>query len=100
MKVINLSVMEDKLNNLNPKQIISDVGKVNISLYYIKYSYTTVRNNRKTAEKYFLKKIIDPQLNVKDMLFKWVEKFNCENPHRAISNVKFLEGSCIGAILI
>ncbi len=100
MKVINLKDMENVINNINPNQLIKEVNNITISLYCFKYSYTTIRGNKKNGIKYILSDIIDPQRNLEKIMKEWVINFNKSHPYRVISNVKFLEGSLIGLIKI
>lgn len=100
MNVINLDEIERIINNVNPKQVINELGSVRISFYFMKYVYTTVRGHRKEGIKYLLTDELNPNLNLQQKLNDWVKDFNKNNSYRAVSNVKFLEGSCIGTILI
>lgn len=100
MNVINLEQMEKVINNINPNQLIKEIDNATISLYCFKYSYTTIRGNRKNGIKYVLSDRIDPQRDLEEIMKEWVINFNKSHPYRAISNVKFLEGSLIGLIKI
>lgn len=100
MNAINLLEIENIINTMNPNQIVKDINDIRIGLYYVKYGYTTCRNNRKVGVKYFITDSINPQINLEEKLRNWVKDFNANKPHRAISNVKFLEGSCIGLLTI
>lgn len=101
MNSINLSEVEKLLNSLNPMQVINDLNDdVHITIHRINYSYTTIRGNKKNGVKYLITNSLDPQINLKEKLDIWVKDFNKNKPYRAISNVKFLDGSCIGLISI
>lgn len=96
----NLEKIEKILNTTHPKQIVSRVDSIHIMLFKASYSYTTSRNNKKSAEKYFLVNSLNPSYNIKQEFYEWLEEYNQKNIHRQISNVKFLEGQCIGFINI
>ncbi|MEG2289658.1 MAG: hypothetical protein RSC24_06790 [Clostridium sp.] len=100
MNAINLLEVENLLQSINPMQLIRDVGDIRMTLHKIKYTYTTVRGNKKDGIKYLITDSINPQIDLNAKLLSWVEEFNNNKPHRAISNVKFLEGSCVGLITI
>lgn len=95
-----LKEIENILNKAHPKQIIRKVDNFKMSLFEVKYEYTTNRNNKKVGTKYFMLKSIDPQSNLEKELMDYVEEYNQENKHRQISNVKFLEKLCIGVVNI
>lgn len=100
MNSYNLNVIQDTLNKIHPKQIVNKVGNLKVSMFKVKYEYTTNRNNSKTGEKYFFINTFNPQHDIKNELYDWVESYNKDNEHRQISNVKFLESQCLGYINI
>lgn len=101
MKVYNLSEIQDTLNNIHPKQIVNKLGyEVKITLHEVKYEYTTNRNNKRTGVKYLLLDTFNPNPNYKKELEEFIEDYNKNNEHRPISNVKFLDGKCLGYINI
>lgn len=85
----------EKMNSLNPMQIVNKV-EIPIMIYEVKYEYTTVRGNKKQGTKYFICNTYNPQLNMKNELDNYIRQFNIDNPKRQLSNVKFLESSCLG----
>ena len=96
----NLKGIQDKLNGIHPKQIVNRVGNLKFSMFEVKYEYLTNRNNKWQGEKVFLIDTYNPQIDLSVELNKWVEDYNKENVHRQISNVKFLDGQCIGYLNI
>lgn len=96
----NLKVIEDTLNTVHPKQIINKVDNLKITLFKIKYEYNTNRGNKKQGEKYLLLPCLNPQVNLREELDDYIENYNESNKHRQISNVKFLDGQCLGYIHI
>lgn len=96
----NLDKIVEVLNKSHPKQIINKVGDLKVSLYKVDYSYFTNRGNEKTGTKYFVLNSINPQYDLKSELNDWVQEYNQQNEHRQISNVKFLDGLCLGYIWI
>lgn len=87
------------LKNINPKQIVND-SDISITLFEIKYTYTTVRGNKKKGIKYFLKDGLNPERDCRSDLTMYINKFNKENPSRLLSNVKFLESKAIGYMVL
>lgn len=72
---------------------------IKISIWRIKYSYTTARNNHKTHYKYLIAgenewDIIEPEFNY------WLGEFNSKNPERRLSNVKILDTEFLGEFLL
>lgn len=100
MNSYKLNLMEETLNKIHPKQIISTIGSFKICMFKVRYEYLTTRNNKKEGEKYFLLDTLNPQSDLKIELNKWVELYNDENKHRQISNVKFLESQCLSYLNI
>jgi hypothetical protein len=96
----NLNVIQDTLNKIHPKQIINKIDNLNITMFKVTYEYITTRNNKKQGEKYFLLNTLNPQSDLENELIKWSEDYNENNKHRQISNVKFLEGQCLGYLSI
>lgn len=100
MNSYNLNVIQDTLNKIHPHQIVNRVENLNVSMFKIRYEYITNRNNKKQGEKYFLLNSLNPQADLEKELFAWAKDYNEQNKHRQISNVKFLEGQCLGYIHI
>lgn len=101
MMVYNLSKIQDTLNNIHPKQIVNKLdNEIKITLHEVKYEYLTNRNNKKTGVKYFLLNTFNPNPDYNKELQEYVEDYNENNKHRQISNVKFLDGQCLGYINI
>lgn len=100
MNSYNLIGIQDTLNKIHPKQIVNKVGNLTMSMFLVKYEYTTNRNNKKQGEKYFLLNTFNPQADLSLELESWVKDYNEENKHRQISNVKFLESQCLGYLNI
>lgn len=96
----NLSLIQDTLNKSHPKQIISNVDSLSISMFSVSYEYITNRNNKKQGKKYFILNTLNPQADIKRELENWTEKYNEENKHRQISNVKLLDSRCLGYLHI
>lgn len=100
MNSYNLNVIQDTLNKAHPYQIINKVENLNVSMFKVRYEYITNRNNKRQGNKYFLLNSLNPQADLENELFIWVKDYNEQNEHRQISNVKFLEGQCLGYIHI
>lgn len=100
MNSYNLDVIQDTLNKIHPKQIMNKVGDFKITMFQVKYEYITNRNNKKQGEKYFLLNSLNPNPDLEKELNEWSVDYNKNNEHRQISNVKFLEGQCLGYISI
>ena len=65
------------------------------SVWKIRYSYKTKRGNNKDNYKY----VIAPDgVDAKISFLNYMENFNKNNPHRALSNVKILETNYKGNI--
>ena len=47
MNSYNLNVIQDTLNKIHPKQIVNKVDNLKVSMFKVKYEYTTSRNNKK-----------------------------------------------------
>jgi hypothetical protein len=100
MNSYNLNVIQDTLNKMHPKQIINKVDNLKVSMFKVKYEYTTDRNNKKEGEKYFLLNTLNPQADLQKELLEYVQDYNENNEHRQISNVKFLDGQCLAFLSI
>lgn len=100
MNCYKLEEIQKTLNSIHPKQIVSKVENLNVSMHHAKYKYTTARGNVKEGEKYFLLNTLNPQADINKELMEWSQEYNENNKHRQISNVKFLESKCLGYIHI
>jgi len=92
--------VKESLIKMNNKQIVNTIGEIIVTVYEVKYKYTTVRNNRKNGVKNFLIDSPSPEINMENSLENYIRNYNKENPSRQLSNVKFLEGQCLGFIRI
>lgn len=101
MNSYNLLKIQEIMNNTHPKQIVNRIGDdIKFSFHEIEYEYTTNRNNKRIGVKYFLLKGFNPRPDYKKELIDYVEYYNEINKHRQISNVKFLDGQCLGYLNI
>lgn len=101
MNSYNLLKIEDVINKAHPKQIINRVGEdIRFSFHEVKYEYMTNRNNKKVGTKYFLLKGFNPKPDYDKELIDYMKDYNESNKHRQISNVKFLDGQCLGYLNI
>lgn len=100
-----LSLLEDQetlnisFKDIHPKQVISNI-KLKVTVYKVEYRYTTNRGNKRNGEKYFIFQELNPELNMKDELNKWVDNYNKENKHRQLLNVKILNSKCLGFAIL
>lgn len=83
------------LQKINPKQIV-DNSNISISVFEVKYSYTTVRGNKKERVKIFIKDGLNPERDMMTDFNFYINNFNKNNPYRKLSNVKFLDSKCLG----
>jgi len=90
--------VKETLVAINPRQVVNTIGDITITIYEVKYQYTTVRNNRKNGTKYFIMNSCSPEQNMEKQLELYIQNYNKDNPSRLLSNVKFLEGKCLDLI--
>jgi hypothetical protein len=90
--------MKDKLINIHPKQIVNRLGNITITMFEVKYQYTTVRGNKKEGSKTFMFNSPSPERDMNKELEYYILDYNKENPNRELSNVKFLESNCLGYV--
>lgn len=100
MNSYNLNVIQDTLNKVHPMQIVNKVDNLKVSLFEVNYEYTTTRGNSKKGKKYFLLNQFNPQADLQKELQEYTQDYNKNNEHRQISNVKFLDGQCLGFLSI
>lgn len=101
MNSYNLSKIQETLNKVHPKQVVNRLNfDCKISLHEVKYEYITNRSNKKEGIKYFLLNELNPNPDYNKELESFMKNYNEENKHRQISNVKFLDGKCLGYINI
>lgn len=62
--------------------------EMRFSIYKIRYTYKTVRGNKKENYKYL---IASDGTDAKFKFLDYIKRFNKEKPYRAISNVRILE---------
>lgn len=103
IKLISLLEDQDTLKvsfkDIHPKQIISNLT-LKVTVYKVNYEYTTLRGNKRKGLKYFIFQTLNPELNMKSELLKWVNKYNNENKHRQLLNVKILNSECLGYTIL
>ena len=92
--------VKENLIKTHPKQIINRIGDINITLYEVKYQYTTIRNNKKEGVKIFMLNTPSPEHDMKPELESYITDNNKQNPSRQLLNVKFLESKCLDLIRI
>jgi hypothetical protein len=90
--------MKDKLVNIHPKQVVNRIGNIFITMFEVKYQYTTVRGNKKEGSKTFMFNSPSPERDMNKELEYYILDYNKENPSRELLNVKFLESSCLGYV--
>lgn len=90
--------LEQIIRETHPKQIVDLRDKKITYGFLVKYDYTTSRGNKKSGEKLFLSYSFLDKDNIRQEFNKWVDTYNNVHSHRCISNVKFLEYSCVGVI--
>lgn len=83
------------LQKINPKQIVDNVS-IDISVFEVRYSYTTVRGNKKERVKIFIKDGLNPERDMMTDFNFYINNFNKNNQYRKLSNVKFLDSRCVG----
>ena len=83
------------LQKINPKQIVDNVD-IDISAFEVKYTYTTVRGNKKEGVKIFFKEGLNPERDMVTDFNYYINNFNKNNQDRELLNVKFLNSRCIG----
>lgn len=103
MNLISLLENQETLGvsfkNIHPKQVISKIS-LKVTVYEVKYEYTTGRGNRRKGVKYFLFQTLSPEIDMKYELYKWIKEYNMQNKHRKLLNVKFLNSKCLGYCII
>lgn len=77
-----------ELLNTHPLQWLDK--RIRVSVWKIKYSYTTNRGNNKEHTKYMFGDSNAWDL-VENVFNLWIEEFNINYPNRSISNVKILD---------
>lgn len=85
--------------DIHPKQIVSNLS-LKVTAYEVNYQYTTNRGNRRSGTKYFLYQTLNPEIDMKSELDKWISKYNKDNKHRQLLNVKFLNSKCLGYCIL
>lgn len=90
--------MKGKLVNIHPKQMVNRIGNIFITMFEVKYQYTTVRGNKKEGSKTFMFNSPSPERDMSKELEYYILDYNKENPSRELSNVKFLESNCLGYV--
>lgn len=103
IKLISLLEDQESLNvsfkDIHPKQIVSSIS-LKVTVYKVDYEYTTNRGNRKDGCKYFILQTLNPEVDMKYELSKWVKRYNIENKNRQLLNVKFLNSKCLGFTIL
>lgn len=89
----------NKFEDINPRQIVNN-SNLSVVLYRVDYSYTTIRGNPKQGEKYFMLNGINPQMDMRKELDRYINDFNVKNPNRKLLNVKFLNSECLGYLVL
>ena len=92
--------IKDALANIHPKQIVNRIGDIIITMFEVKYQYTTVRGNKKEGSKTFMFNSPSPERDMSNELEYYILDYNKENPSRELSNVKFLESICLGYVKV
>ena len=90
-------IRETMIHKIHPKQIVADIT-LSLTIYKVSYEYTTKRGNRKTGFKMLVFDRLNPSIDTKQALDKYVNDFNKDNTHRQLLNVKFLNSQCVGYI--
>ncbi len=90
--------IREYLFNIHPKQIIGST--VEVPLYEVVYSYTTVRGNSREGKKYFFSSCMpdneyELEIMAQPVLERWVDEENRRCPYRAIGNVEILSVSLL-----
>ena len=83
------------LKKTNPKQLVN-CADIDISVFEVKYEYTTVRGNRKEGKKIFIKNGINPERDMMSDFNYYINNFNKNNQERMLLNVKFLNSRFLG----
>ena len=99
--LLNLCVVDDQdieqVINAHPLQIISKV--LYVPVWKVEYSYTTKRENQKTAVKYMF--LYEYDWDIAEREFNsYINEFNKLHPDRPISNVEILDIDYIGKMFI
>lgn len=93
-----LDLYQDSEKN---KELLHDISlkliptKINLNIWEVKYSYKTKRGNQKENHKYV---IADDGTDARIDFINYIDKFNNENQHRSLSNVKILDVKYVGQI--
>ncbi|AAK79171.1 hypothetical protein [Clostridium acetobutylicum] len=85
---------------IHPRQVISFLEEIPISIYKVKFRYTTFRGNRREKEMYFLIKTYSPEEDMQKYLDKYINDFNKKFPNRQLSNVQILDSCCKGLVTL
>ncbi|MGL4801923.1 MAG: hypothetical protein ACRC18_06630 [Cetobacterium sp.] len=95
---LSLDLYQDEEKN---KELLHDISlkliptKINLNIWEIKYSYKTKRGNQKENHKYA---IATDSTDAKVDFLNYIDKFNNENQHRSLSNVKILDVKYVGQL--
>lgn len=92
--------------NLNRRQVVfcNEISwgcDLTLNFSKIDYKYSTPNNNPKESSKILIYVGgINPQRDMEPELMNWINKFNKENPKKALLNVKILKSEDLGYITL
>lgn len=99
LDIYNIRFDKDNLTknilNVNDKQLVFNILQNPIMVFKVRYTYTTIRGNKKDGMKYFIENTTNPQFDIEDSFNKWIESYNKENKNRPLLNVKFLDSESV-----
>lgn len=95
---VALNLYQDENKN---KELLHDISLkliptiIKNNIWKIDYSYKTQRGNKRENHKYI---IAEDNSNARIDFLEYINKFNEENQHRSLSNVKILDVGYVGQL--